>query len=128
MGPLGSKAEVDYFDFTGGWVVYDVFRFDVPVDDVQSVELLDGLAKLLNNLFYLFLGGSACVDPLFEGDALAPVVDEVVAFLADVAASELGEELAFAYLSQELSLVPKCHYLLIVFLYLVLVEDFYCYF
>ena len=75
VGPLSSKTEVDYFNFAGGWVVDDVLGFDVPVDDVQSVELLDGLAELLNYLFYLFLGGFAFVDPLFEGYALAPVIN-----------------------------------------------------
>ena len=83
---------------------------------------------MLNYLFDLFLGGSAFVDPLFEGYALAPVVDEIVAFLSYVAASELGEELTFTYFSQELSLIPKGHHLLVVFLHSVLIEDFYCYF
>ena len=75
VGPLSSKAKVDYFNFTGGGVVDDVLRFDIPVDDVQTIKLFDSLAELLNYLFDLFLGWSAFVDPLFEGYSLAPVVD-----------------------------------------------------
>ena len=39
VGPLSSKAKVDYFNFTGGGAVDDILRFDIPVDDAQPIEL-----------------------------------------------------------------------------------------